>query len=120
MKTYLAGGAAVGAGAPSPAAPKATAAVPDEQPAAGSSAATPTPHTAKGTGSGESAPTPLPAGQVLPASQIKGTMTLRDVSQQCGVPFDKMLAAAKLPAGTNPEIQVKSLKDVVAGYEVRC
>ena len=57
----------------------------------------------------ESRPTPLPAGQLLPASQIKGTMTFRDVSEQCAVPLDKLLASVKLPANTSPDTQLKAL-----------
>ena len=33
-------------------------------------------------------PTPLPVGQILPADQIKGKMTLKEVSEQCQVPMD--------------------------------
>ncbi len=82
-------------------------------------APTETPHVAKGTGSGESTPTPLPAGQILPASQIKGSMTVGDVARQCGIPLDKLLAAANLPANTSAATQVRSLKDVVPGFEVQ-
>ncbi len=59
-----------------------------------------------GTGTG---PTPLPTGQVLPANQIKGSMTLRSVSQQCAVPLDQLLAELKLPADFNPDTTVKDL-----------
>ena len=51
-------------------------------------------HSGDGTGLG---PTPLPPGQVLPADQIKGRMTLREVSDQCAVPLDQLLAALNLP-----------------------
>jgi hypothetical protein len=54
-------------------------------------------------------PTPLPPGQVLPADQIKGRMTLREVSQQCAVPLDKIIAGLKLPADTNPDTTIKDL-----------
>jgi hypothetical protein len=63
-------------------------------------------HAGDGTGSG---PTPLPPGQVLPADQIKGRMTLREVSEQCAVPLEKILEALKLPAGTDPDAAVKDL-----------
>jgi hypothetical protein len=63
-----------------------------------------------GTGSGSGAtPTPLPPGQVLPASQIKGSMSLKTVSQQCGVPLEKILAGLNLPADTNPDTLLKDL-----------
>jgi hypothetical protein len=53
--------------------------------------------------------TPLPAGQVLPADQIKGKMTLREVSDQCVVPLDKLLAGLKLAATTDPNTAIKDL-----------
>lgn len=80
-------------------------------------AVTAMPHTPQpGAGAGEGAgsgtgtgPTPLPAGQLLPADQIKGSMTLKDVASQTGVPLDKLLASLKLPANTNPNTQLKTL-----------
>ena len=63
-------------------------------------------HTGDGTGSG---PTPLPPGQVLPADQIKGRMTLREVSEQCAVPLDQLLAALNLPSDTNANAAIKDL-----------
>lgn len=55
------------------------------------------------------APTPLPEGQILPADQIKGRMTLQEVSDQCDVPLDKLFAALNLDAGTNPNTALKDL-----------
>ncbi|NTU61948.1 MAG: hypothetical protein HGB05_00780 [Chloroflexi bacterium] len=63
-------------------------------------------HSGDGTGLG---PTPLPPGQVLPANQIKGRMTLREVSDQCAVPIDQLLAALNLPANTDPNVAIKDL-----------
>ena len=57
-------------------------------------------HTGDGTG-----PTPLPEGQILPADQIKGRMTLREVSDQCAVDLDALLAALNLPQDTDPDTQ---------------
>ncbi len=54
-------------------------------------------------------PTPLPAGQVLPANQIKGSMRLRSVSAQCGVPLYQIMTALNLPAETNPDALIKDL-----------
>ena len=65
-----------------------------------------TQHSGDSTGLG---PTPLPPGQVLPADQIKGRMTLREVSEQCVVPLDQLLAALSLPADTNPSVAIKDL-----------
>lgn len=63
-------------------------------------------HTGAGTGVG---PTLLPPGQVLPADQIKGRMTLREVADQCAVPLDQLLAALNLPPDTNANIALKDL-----------
>ncbi len=49
------------------------------------------------------------AGQILPADQIKGKMTLREVSEQCGVPLNILLPALSLPAETNPDVAIKDL-----------
>jgi len=54
-------------------------------------------------------PTPLPPGQVLPADQIKGRMTLREVSEQCAVPLDQLLAALNLPTTTDSDVAIKDL-----------
>ncbi len=59
-----------------------------------------------GTGLG---PTPLPPGQILPADQIKGRMTLREVADQCAVPLDQLLAALNLPADLDPGTAIKDL-----------
>jgi hypothetical protein len=63
-------------------------------------------HSGDGIGIG---PTPLPPGQVLPADQIKGRMTLREVSEQCAVPLDQLLAALSLPPDTDPNVAIKDL-----------
>jgi hypothetical protein len=54
-------------------------------------------------------PTPLPEGQILPADQIKGRMTLQEVSDQCAVPLNELLAALNLDASTNPNTALKDL-----------
>ena len=47
------------------------------------------PGSGQGTGAGTGpGPTPLPPGQILPAAEIKGRMTLQEVSEQCGVPLE--------------------------------
>lgn len=69
-----------------------------------------TPTSVKGSGEGTgTGPTPLPAGQVLPADQIKGKMTLKDVSAQCAVPLDRLLSKLNLPANTSPDTAIKDL-----------
>ena len=70
--------------------------------------ATPThvPGSGDGTGTG---PTPLPAGQILPADQIKGKMTLQQVSEQCAVPLEALLKELGLPTTTNADTAIKDL-----------
>ncbi len=82
-------------------------------------AATPTPQataipgataTAKAaSGETHATPTSLPAGSILPADQIKGKNTLKEISEQCVVPLDKLLAALKLDPKTDPNIAIKDL-----------
>jgi hypothetical protein len=45
----------------------------------------------------------------LPADQIKGRMTLREVSEQCAVDLDALRTALKLPQDTDPDTQIKAL-----------
>lgn len=54
-------------------------------------------------------PTPLPLGQILAAPQIKGSMTLREVSDQCAVGLDALLTALGLPSDTDPDSVIKNL-----------
>jgi hypothetical protein len=61
------------------------------------------------TGETHVTPTPLPSGQVLPADQIKGKNTLKEVSEQCAVPLDKLLAGLKLDPKTDPNSAIKDL-----------
>lgn len=76
-------------------------------------AATPQ-HTPTGPGTGDgmgdgSGPTPLPPGQILPAAEIKGRLTLAEIAEQAAVPLDKLLASLNLPADFNPDTQVMTL-----------
>lgn len=62
--------------------------------------------------------TPLPAGEVLAASEIKGWMTLRQVSEQCGVPLEELKAELGLPDGVSPDAALRDLRAQVDGFEV--
>lgn len=99
--------------APAPATPEPTAtATPQAAPAVAPGAAITASATVTGThlGDGEgTGPTPLPPGQVLPADQIKGALTLRQVSEQCVVPLDALLNELKLPSGTDADTAIKTL-----------
>jgi len=84
--------------------------------------ATATPHVPTGSGTGDgtgTGPTPLPPGDILPADQIKGRMTLREVADQCAVPLDALLTALDLPADQDPDTQLKSLVEQIPGFEVQ-
>jgi len=108
----------LGGAAPAAAPPKASA---EKTPAAATFVATPaasvsaTHVPSSGTVAGAT-PTALPPGQMLPASQIKGSMSLKNVSQQCGVPLAQVLAGLNLPPDTNPDTL---LKDLVAQGKIK-
>jgi len=68
-----------------------------------------------GTGTG---PTPLPPGQVLPAAEIKGRMTLREVSDQCAVPLADLYEALGLSEDVSPDVVLSDLNEQVDGFEV--
>ena len=61
------------------------------------------------TGETHATPTPIPAGQAMPADQIKGKHTLKEVSELCAVPLDKILAGLKLDPKTDPNTAIKDL-----------
>jgi hypothetical protein len=71
-----------------------------------------TAHLSQGAATGEGAGiglTPLPPGQILPASEIKGRHTLQQITDQCQVALIDLLAALDLPADTDPSAAVKDL-----------
>lgn len=74
----------------------------------------PSDSTGDGTG-----PTPLPPGLILPAGEIKGRHTLADIAQQAAVPLDELIVALRLPAGVDPNTQVKDLVSSGAVAEVQ-
>jgi hypothetical protein len=119
LTAWASGGSApAGATAPTPASTPAVVATPAPvaTPAEAATVVAPTaaPTHVPGSGTGDgtgTGPTPLPAGQILPANQIKGKLTLRQVSEQCAVPLEALLAELGLPATTNPDT---ALKDLVA------
>jgi len=86
-------------------------------------AATPTPeaaHTPTGPGAGDGTgehltATPLPAGAILPADDIKGRMTLGEVAAQCGVPLEYLITAMQFEANESPDT---ALKDLTAKYGI--
>lgn len=61
------------------------------------------------TGETHATPTPMPTGQVMPADQIKGKHTLKEVSELCAVPLDRILAGLKLDPKTDPNTAIKDL-----------
>jgi hypothetical protein len=101
--------------------PTSTQAAPDQE-------ADHVPGSGAGTGVG---PTPLPEGQILSAAEIKGRMTLREVSEQCAMPLELLYSELGLPAGTSPlvalkdlqaqfaDLDVETVREVVAAYQGR-
>jgi hypothetical protein len=81
-------------------------------PAASDLDSTPASHIGVDAGAG-AGPTPLPAGEVLPGDQVKGRMSLRDVSAQCAVSLPALLERLGLPPDLDPSTKVKDL--VAAG-----
>ncbi len=61
------------------------------------------------TAAAHATPTSLPAGVILPGSDIKGRMTLAEVTEQCVVPLDALLAALGLPSDTDANVAIKDL-----------
>jgi len=66
--------------------------------------------TAPAASTGET-PTPVPPGGRLPASEIKGRMTLTEIAEQCQVPVSYILEQMKLDANQDPNQAIKDLAD---------
>ena len=62
----------------------------------------------------EAAPVPQEA---LPASEIKGTMTLQQVSEQCAIPLDVLYQELALKADIPASSTLKDLQALVSGFE---
>jgi hypothetical protein len=80
--------------------------------------AVPTPHVSQGSGVGAgtgTGPTALPAGQSLPASEIKGRHTLQQIADQCQVSLTDLITSLGLPADIDPNT---SMKDLVEGGKI--
>ena len=75
------------------------------------------PGSGRGDGSG-SGPTPLPPGQILPATDIKGRMTLQEVSDQCAMPLDVLYTELGLPDSLSPDTVLRNVAAQVDGFEV--
>jgi hypothetical protein len=69
----------------------------------------------RGAGGG-AGPTPAPAGMLAPAD-IKGRMTLRDVSEGTGIPLPTLLDAVGLPADTPGTTALRDLPTRVPGID---
>jgi hypothetical protein len=69
-----------------------------------------------GTGTG---PTPLPPGQVLLAAEIKGRMTLQEISDGCGVPLETLYDELHLSKDISPTTALKDIKAQIADFEVQ-
>jgi hypothetical protein len=71
--------------------------------------ATPRPGTGANATGDHATPTLLQDGYVLPGSEVKGRMNLREVSDQCAVPLEALLSALGLPANTDPNTALRDL-----------
>ncbi len=77
------------------------------------------PGSGPGTGDGSgAAATPLPPGQIHPAAEIRGRMTLREVSDQCSVPLQVLYEALALPDDLPPDTVLRDVQAQVQGFEV--
>ncbi len=72
-----------------------------------------TPEQGDGTGADRPTSTPLPAGVILPAAEIKGRMTMREVADQCAVPLEYLYEKLGIAAAEDPS---QPVKDVMARY----
>jgi len=74
---------------------------------------------------------PSAPASFVPASEIKGSWTLQQVSDDCGIPLDVLYQEAKLKSDISastalkdlknqmPDFEVSALRDVVAAYQAR-
>jgi hypothetical protein len=70
----------------------------------------PTEHIPQGAGSGDGlGPTPLPPGQLLADSEIKGRQTLQEIIDGCQVNQADLLTALELPENTDLNTMIKDL-----------
>jgi hypothetical protein len=77
------------------------------------------PGSGQGTGDGSGpGSTPLPQGQVLPAAEIKGRMTLQQVSDQCGIPLSTLYKELGLSDSMSSTVPLRDLKNQIDGFEV--
>ncbi len=77
-----------------------------------------TEHLPQGTGDGTGPEIVLPAdGSPLPAAEIKGRMTLQEVSDLCQVPMETLVAELDLPADVDSQILLRDLANQ-SGVEV--
>jgi hypothetical protein len=63
-------------------------------------------------------PQPLPAGQVAPESEIRGSWTLQQVSTQCGVPLEVLYRELGLSKSVSADLRLRDIKDGNSEFEV--
>jgi polyferredoxin len=89
--------------------------------AAASASATPQPAASMGAPSAPAPQTPSATGSSgarLAATEIKGTMTLQEVADQCGMPREALYQALKLPADVPATTALRDIRNSVPGFEV--
>lgn len=56
--------------------------------------------------------------QMTSGADVRGWMTLEQLSTGFGIPLDELYALTGIPAGTPPETALKEMEQVVPGFEV--
>ena len=99
------------------AAPTSRPSAPGASPQATSAAPAPT-GSAGGTPTGTRTGTPTGTGTGTSSQTISGSMTLRQVADANGIALARLIAECGLPASTNPDLTLKTLKDTT-GVEIQ-
>jgi hypothetical protein len=73
-------------------------------------------HTPSGSGGGK--PTPPPAGQFAPGSEIRGSWTLQQINTQCGVPLEVLYRELGLSKSVSADLRLRDIKDGNGEFEV--
>lgn len=71
----------------------------------------------KATGIGEFKPEPIAKGQTINVDEIKGYMTLQEVSDYTKIPLDELYEKLEIPKEVPPTTKMKEVSDFVPGFE---
>lgn len=59
-----------------------------------------------------------PSGTPTSTNSVTGQQTLRQVAEDNGLDLVKLIAAAGLPSGVDPDVALRTLRDTVPGFEI--